>query len=496
MIPHSVIKNIRFGLATNSSSTHSIIHAPNLMKSRTNDVEADAPHYGWEFFTLTTEEDKRSYLAASLANKISDDAKLCMVEVLKMNSFGDAATYIEDASIDHQSSMELPNRPGSAKEINLDFFREYSQYLIEGDFAILGGNDNSDGDHVLASEDDGTLSYFDEFNSDDTSYKNGNYWVIQNRNRKLRIQFQGQEPVAAFPELVDVKITDYCDIGCDFCYQDSTDKGIHADEASISTMLQQFLPYGSCTEFAIGGGEPTQSPNFIMLIKSIKRKGGIANFTTKSDKWFNNSDILSAVKESISGIAYSVGTLKEAKKFFELHTDAFYNTSDGTIPHNGKQNLPPAFYLHIIPEIMDQDDIREILAYAEIQNDSYSRYQSEIAITMLGFKSIGRGEGTTVNLIPEIIDIIQRTTSTSIGIDTKFAKDYESILHEKNINPKLYTTEEGEFSMYIDAVQNKAYKSSWHLDQEVELVENTGSRGRTRNRNRNAIFKDIKNISS
>jgi len=62
MIPKSQIRNFRFGLATNSSSTHSIVHMPD------NQVRtiSEAPEFGWDFFTVSSKEEKKTYLLGQL----------------------------------------------------------------------------------------------------------------------------------------------------------------------------------------------------------------------------------------------------------------------------------------------------------------------------------------------------------------------------------------------------------------------------------------------
>ena len=52
------IQNIRYGFATNSSSSHSVVLAPGLK----DNVCTGELGYGWENFVLATEEEKRKYL--------------------------------------------------------------------------------------------------------------------------------------------------------------------------------------------------------------------------------------------------------------------------------------------------------------------------------------------------------------------------------------------------------------------------------------------------
>ncbi len=103
----------------------------------------------------------------------------------------------------------------------------------------------------------------------------------------------------------------------------------------------------------------------------------------------------------------------------------------------------------------------------------------------MGFKPLGRAEGQEIELLPEIVDIIKLTQHTPVGIDTKFAMDYKPMLEKYNVSEKLYTTEEGQFSMYIDCVEMQAYKSSWHKETAVSCIDTN---------RRNSQFKAIEEL--
>lgn len=71
---------------------------------------------------------------------------------------------------------------------------------------------------------------------------------------------------------VDLKVTDYCDYGCPFCYQNSKITGKHADFEYIKKVLD-FLNENDVLEVVVGGGEPTQYPYiFDVFLETIKRR--------------------------------------------------------------------------------------------------------------------------------------------------------------------------------------------------------------------------------
>lgn len=61
------------------------------------------------------------------------------------------------------------------------------------------------------------------------SYTNGNYIVkIYSDGTKIRIT-EEDKFIPEFPESIDMKITDYCEVGCPMCHENSSIKGKHAN---------------------------------------------------------------------------------------------------------------------------------------------------------------------------------------------------------------------------------------------------------------------------
>ena len=57
-----------------------------------------------------------------------------------------------------------------------------------------------------------------------------------------------------------------------------------------------------------------------------------------------------------------------------------------------------------------------------------------------------------------------------ISIDTTFANRYKDWINNKFDTEFTVTWDEGEYSMYIDAVKNVAYKSSYNLEKPYPLT--------------------------
>lgn len=109
-------------------------------------------------------------------------------------------------------------------------------------------------------------------------YENGNVlttlYVDGTRERLIL----GGSPVFNFPENIDVKITNYCDMDnvCLYCHEKSNKLGVHGNLNNLLTKLEG-LPAG--VELAIGGGSTTSHPNLTDFLVAAKLKGFICNLT-------------------------------------------------------------------------------------------------------------------------------------------------------------------------------------------------------------------------
>ena len=107
------------------------------------------------------------------------------------------------------------------------------------------------------------------------TYTNGNTRVTIDHNGTKTRRYRSDQPVKLdHPESIDVKITNYCDLGCEYCHENSTVEGEHADiEVLLNTLST--LPRG--VELAIGGGNPLSHPDIIPLLTRLKSMGFIVN---------------------------------------------------------------------------------------------------------------------------------------------------------------------------------------------------------------------------
>ena len=142
------------------------------------------------------------------------------------------------------------------------------------------------------------------------------FWNRDNQRRFA--QPHDFEPQSAeVPEIIDLKITDYCENNCQFCYQNSGRKGKHADFAVIKAILNT-AAYYKVPEIVLGGGEPTLHPEFKKILLKAHRNRLIPSFTTKSTKWLRNRELVEIVNKAVGAFAYSVKSDYAVNDFMEM----------------------------------------------------------------------------------------------------------------------------------------------------------------------------------
>lgn len=257
---------------------------------------------------------------------------------------------------------------------------------------------------------------------------------------KLRFSI-GAYKKAGRPELVDIKITDWCDVGCTFCYQDSTLLGRHASEDNISFVVEE-LAKARVFEVALGGGETTAHPKFVQLLTAFRQEGVVPNFTTKKPAAVRR--LWPEIGHLIGGFAYSAETAGQVQMAARILKD---------IPSDKVS-------LHYVMGLGERDHFREYLQAAA---------KADFRVTLLGYKTTGRGKDVAPHpygwWMEEVSDLVARNECPSLSIDTPLAAEYDGRMP---VARELYHTEEGKFSLYIDAVNLTMGASSF--DEKQTLV--------------------------
>src|ERR1017187_5150228 len=136
-------------------------------------------------------------------------------------------------------------------------------------------------------------------------YINGDYVFTIYSDGTLVRETDVENPQIVHPSSIDVKITDYCDMGCSYCHESSTTNGIHGDLNKLLEVIDE-LPPG--VELAIGGGNPLSHPNIVWFLHILKQKGLIANITVNQGHLKPNFGTITYLieKKLVNGIGISI----------------------------------------------------------------------------------------------------------------------------------------------------------------------------------------------
>jgi MoaA/NifB/PqqE/SkfB family radical SAM enzyme len=449
------ILNVRLGHACNSSSSHSLVFLPGCADDYDGGQE-----FGWENFTLATATAKLNYLSQQIFVVLSRQ-----MEEETAYALAAGLTFVppdRDGSVDHQSVWDSFPTKWDGKELDLDFLKDFRDYILRDGVVILGGNDNSDG-HPLSE-----IAAAVPLGRDVLSSYSGahvarhdpdlNVWVLFNRNTgaKVRIAFGNDtaDPSvphadlnkAAAPELVDMKVTDKCPYECEHCYQGSTKNAAHADFKYMLEKLDE-LASMHVFEVAYGGGEPTTHPDFLQLLKETKNRKVVPNFTTRNLTYLKTHG--KELVNLVGRIAYSVDFEEEIAAFTKYHTankDKKGNSeSVFSLTRSGSYERSIGIQ-HVVGSV-SQERLVELLKYCK---------ENWVDVTLLGWKNTGRGS----EVQPHVVDWKAACKTADIyrmKIDTALARSSDM----SDVDPETYHTTEGSVSCYIDAVERKIGPSSY-----------------------------------
>ncbi len=268
-------------------------------------------------------------------------------------------------------------------------------------------------------------------------YKNGNTIVsIFKDGTKIR-KWDGI-PVPEFPESIDLKITDYCDAGCQWCHEKSTIKGIHGNYEFIKSLITG-LPGG--VELAIGGGNPLDFPQLNELLKFNKELGLISNLTV-------NSIHVKKYKKIIARLTGNFHSNKRLVYGLGISYNRKYKEDITALCHENKVNMDD-IVVHYIAGVHRPEDLAEL---------------DFLKSLILGYKNFGFGKVYNSPEVEKKISVwrywigtlISKKNSSivsfdNLGLEQLNVKDIVS----KEIWDKKYMGDDGTFTMYIDAVRQE-----------------------------------------
>lgn len=418
------------------------------------DIQADGVNFGWDEFCAASSEAKARWLAQHLIVSGRHTLGLDVTRVLVKHWLGVDADL--DGYVDHQSLVTLPSG-WAGKGIDVAFFEDFKNFVMQDGLAVLGGNDNEEMTHL------GDINYrralrpiVDRpWDNSVVCRKDGHYWTIfdQKDGTKFRVSFGRDDIVAVTPEksnapeLIDVKITDKCFMDCAFCYQGSTKAGNHADMGALYSVFE-YCRKNRVFEVALGGGEPLLHPEFVHILRGFAGAGTVPNFTTRNTAWLREPATVRAVLEHAGGWAYST---EKADTIEKLH--ALCLAAD--IPAD---KMPSIQY---IIGVGDRYGFERVV-------DACKKFG--LRLTLLGSKTTGRGGSQDWKDYDWIAPL--KDGHVEFGIDTALVQKYGAALKAAGVPEWCYTEHEGRFSMYIDAVAKSIGPSSYGGPESMIPVKN------------------------
>ncbi len=158
-------------------------------------------------------------------------------------------------------------------------------------------------------------------------YQNGNYSVkLYSDGTKIKTT-KDDKFIASFPDSMDLKITDYCDMNCPMCHEKSSVNGKHGNlsEDFLSTLKKG-------TELAIGGGNPLSHPDLITFLTKMKEQGVICNLTVNETHLKKDRELIDELisQNLIYGLGVSIKSYNEyAVSFAKSYKNTILHVING-----------------------------------------------------------------------------------------------------------------------------------------------------------------------
>lgn len=280
-------------------------------------------------------------------------------------------------------------------------------------------------------------------------YINGNFkTTILSDGTKIR-ETEDNEFVPAFAENMDIKICNFCDMGCPFCHEGSTTDGKFGDilnEEFINTLH----PY---QEVALGGGDATSHPDLIPFLQKLKDRKVIVNMTVNQIHFEKKQELIKKLVDEKLIYGLGVSLVNPTEKFIELI-----------------KKYPNAV-IHVINGVLKPSDVQAL------ENNN-------LKMLILGYKHLRRGddfysedhENIVVKqnwLYENLADIIEKFKVVSFDNLAIDQLNVRRLMSDDEWN-EFYMGDDSEFTYFIDMVERKFAKSSTaSMNQRFTLLDST-----------------------
>ena len=269
-------------------------------------------------------------------------------------------------------------------------------------------------------------------------YQNGNYTVTFDLATGTKVRENNLDFFRAdFPESMDIKICNKCDMGCPMCHENSTKDGAIGDIMSES-FIDKLHPY---TELAIGGGNPLEHPDLVPFLEKCKELNLIPSMTVNQVHFMKNRSFLKDLVEQRLIYGLGVSLVRVTNDFIDALKEF------------------PNAVLHVINGMVTPLELEALSGEG-------------LKILILGYKQFRRGaqlyqeqgeqiEETKSWLYEKLPQIINEGWFEVVSFDNLAIKqlDAQRLMSNEDWN-EFYLGDDGSHTMYIDMVNREFAKSS------------------------------------
>lgn len=279
------------------------------------------------------------------------------------------------------------------------------------------------------------------------SYKNGNTMNhIFSDGTRIR-ETEDDEFRFDFASNMDVKICNFCDRGCPFCHEGSTQDGKFGDILN-EKFIETLHPY---QEIAIGGGDATAHPDLIPFLEKLKAQKVIANITVNQVHFEKKQDLIRKLVDEKLIYGLGVSLVNPTESFINLVKEY------------------PNAVIHVINGVLKASDV------AALENN-------DLKMLILGYKHLRRGndyfDSDAVNikknqewLYKNLGAILTKFKVVSFDNLALEQLDVRRLLSDRQWE-EFYQGEDGTSTYYIDMVERKFAKSSTApFDKRYDLLD-------------------------
>lgn len=268
-------------------------------------------------------------------------------------------------------------------------------------------------------------------------YKNGDTDIIllDNGTREMDNHQDGVPFNLEWPASVDLNISNYCEKGCPFCYQNCTKQGKNADLRKIARLLHPFMEVA----ININMGYDVTDKYFTGFLAYCKKHHIVVNAT------INQEDLLGTFHHiNQDTIIYKITEIAGLQKMGFINGLGISFTDINTIDE--AQDVLKNIVIHVIAGIIDTKDLDKLV-------------EKGYNILILGYKQKGRAEN---NELPDMTLLRKWLKDNLTNHNSVLCFDNLAIkqlgikeLISQEQWDKCYQGDEGTISMYLNGVDMK-----------------------------------------